>query len=243
MKNTGILLFVMLLGLSLTGCKDLTLDLCCDIKGSGNLKTEKRELHGFDKVTDKVSSDIYISQGTTESFTIETDDNIHDHITTTINNGNLVIDSDGSICPKKLEMHIGMINIAGFTVEGSSDIIGTTPINCPELSLIISGSGNMNFKNVATGKTNITIEGSGDILLTGTGTEATIVVDGSGDVDLQNMELNAASITINGSGDVKVNVKERISVIINGSGDVYYKGTPADVNTDISGSGSLAKIK
>jgi hypothetical protein len=236
-----LILSIMLAGLA-ASCNDEIFDIGCEVRGSGNFTTETRELYNFNKVTTRVSGDIFVKQDTTESFKITTDDNIHEYIRTWIQNGALIIDSDRSICPKKLEMNIGMEDIKAFNIEGSSDITGLTPITTTELSFVISGSGDIDFKNVSTNDINVTINGSGDVILTGKGTNSNIVISGSGDIYMDEMPVNTATVIVSGSGDIRVNVKDKLNVTISGSGDIYYKGSPKDVNTNISGSGRLIKV-
>lgn len=225
-----------------SGCHDEIFDLGCDVRGSGNYTTETRELYNFDKVTTQQSGDIFVRQDTVESFKVVTDDNIHEFLKTRIQNGTLIIDSDRSIRPGKLEFYIGMTDIKAFTVEGSSDITGMTPIKTDELSFVISGSGDIDFKNLTTKSINVTINGSGDVLLAGSGENSNIVISGSGDIVMDDMPVNTSNIIINCSGDIRVNVKEKLNVTISGSGDIYYKGSPKDINTNISGSGRLIKV-
>jgi hypothetical protein len=242
MKIFKLLFLIALVAVMSFGCNDEIFNIGCEIHGSGNFTSQKRELYNFNKVTTRQSGDIFVKQDSVESFKIETDDNIHEYIKTWIQNGTLIIDSEHSICPKKLEINIGMEDIKAFNIEGSSDITGLTPVTTTELSFIISGSGDIDFKNVTTNDINVTINGSGDVILTGKGTNSNIIISGSGDIYMDDMPVNTATVIISGSGDIRVNVKDKLNVTISGSGDIYYKGSPKDVNTNISGSGRLIKV-
>ncbi len=241
-KKIYIIKIIAVISAFVISCDDEIFEIGCDARGSGNFTAETRELYNFNKVTTRLSGDIFIKQDTTESFRIETDDNIHAFVKTWIKNGNLYIDSDKSICPKKLEFNIGMTDINGFSIEGSSDITSLTPIKTNELLFVISGSGDIDFKNVTTDDIGITINGSGDVMITGTAVNSNIVISGSGDIIMGEMPANTVNLVISGSGDVRINVREKLNVTISGSGDVYYKGSPKDVNTNISGSGRLIKV-
>jgi hypothetical protein len=49
-------------------------------------------------------------------------------------------------------------------------------------------------------------------------------------------------IDITGSGGVEITVNKDLDADISGSGTVLYKGNPARVNSDASGSGSVKKM-
>jgi hypothetical protein len=68
-----------------------------------------------------------------------------------------------------------------------------------------------------------------------------VKISGSGDVKAFGFDAKKADITISGSGNVEVNVAESLEVVISGSGNILYKGSPAVINSQISGSGKLIK--
>ena len=50
------------------------------IKGSGNLITETRQVSNFDSIDLSGSGEVIVTQGGSESLTIETDDNVMEHV-------------------------------------------------------------------------------------------------------------------------------------------------------------------
>ena len=68
------------------------------------------------------------------------------------------------------------------------------------------------------------IEGSGDIELTGRADEHTLEIDGSGNFDGQDFETERARVSISGSGDVEVFVTGELDAEISGSGEIRYTG-------------------
>jgi hypothetical protein len=48
---------------------------------------------------------------------------------------------------------------------------------------------------------------------------------------------------VNGSGDITVKVVGTLDARISGSGDVRYKGTPAEIKKQVSGSGDISPAK
>ena len=83
------------------------------------------------------------------------------------------------------------------------------------------------------------LQGSGDIVLTGSAPKQRAVISGSGDIHNFGLNSGEAITEIVGSGDIEVLVQERLDVRISGSGSVSYKGTPTDINSTIVGSGNI----
>ncbi|ESU22770.1 hypothetical protein FEDK69T_20310 [Flavobacterium enshiense DK69] len=65
-----------------------------NITGSGNVTKEVRNLSGFNKVTVSDGLDCEIQQSDKFAVIVEADDNLHEGITTTVENGVLKIDSE-----------------------------------------------------------------------------------------------------------------------------------------------------
>ena len=118
------------------------------------------------------------------------------------------------------------------------DVYITLPM-IDELSVAGSGSivGETDFKNVED--LEVSIAGSGDVTLDGSGEDLEVSIAGSGDVDLAGFEVDDCEVSIAGSGDCEINVSGSLEVSIAGSGDVKYKGQPNKVKSSIAGSGDV----
>ena len=118
------------------------------------------------------------------------------------------------------------------------DVYITLPM-IDELSVAGAGSiiGETDFTNVDD--LEVSIAGSGDITLNGSGEDLEVSVAGSGDIDLAGFKVDDCEVSIAGSGDCEVNVSGSLEVNIAGSGDVKYKGDPDKVKSSIAGSGDV----
>lgn len=214
-------------------------------KGSGVMKTEERSVGEFHSVESNGFMDVYVTQGSTGPVRIEGDDNLLQYITTEVSNGVLEIGmKEGSYTTNSdMKIYVSMSDIKNLTIAGSGSIQGQNSFTTGDIGLEIEGSGNINvngsFKNVKS-----EIGGSGDILVKGTAVAQSIEVNGSGDVRADELQTSGnCSVEINGSGDCRVHTNGLLKAEINGSGDIKYKGTPTSVDTEINGSGSIAKMK
>ena len=64
-------------------------------------------------------------------------------------------------------------------------------------------------------------------------------IRGSGEAYLSDLAVRAATVDISGSGEAELSPTESADVTINGSGDVDLLRRPANLNTQINGSGDV----
>jgi hypothetical protein len=88
-------------------------------------------------------------------------------------------------------------------------------------------------------KLKTSINGSGDVELSGKVANADININGSGDVEAEKLETVDAYVNINGSGDCNLRVTGNLKATIVGSGDISYSGKPQNVKSNVIGSGNI----
>lgn len=106
----------------------------------------------------------------------------------------------------------------------------------------VSGSGKMELQATVSGNTAFDISGSGKILASGKSNTVEAEISGSGKVLAADLETRTCRVRISGSGSVEIHVTDTLEAKISGSGDVRYRGNPAQVNAQSSGSGRVKKI-
>ncbi|MDR2859103.1 MAG: DUF2807 domain-containing protein [Mediterranea sp.] len=112
-----------------------------------------------------------------------------------------------------------------ISVTGSGDIDGSD-IHCAQLSLSVTGSGDIELNRVAAGKTQAHVTGSGNINLSGTTQKADYSVSGSGDIDAARLKADQVSANVTGSGDISCYAVSFLKARRAGSGDISYRGNP-----------------
>lgn len=189
------------------------------IRGSGTMVTEDRDVAPFTRIEVAMGVDVEVTVGKPQSVKITFDDNIIERVRTRVRGRTLEIDSKGSISTH-----------SDCRIE----------ITVPELSgFALSGSGDIEIRNVSGDEFEIAISGSGDVYVDGKATQLSVDVSGSGSVDARELLAKEASVAVAGSGDVKVYAESKLEASIAGSGDVTYFGNPEHVDSDVAGSGSI----
>lgn len=213
------------------------------VKGNGNTITETRDVSSFNKIDLDGSADIYITQDSVQSLSIEAEENILKIFETEVSGGTLNIGFEKNRCVWKhepIKVYITVPDLKKISIDGSGDIYGDGHFDLANMDFDIDGSGNITFNDLYAYDIGVRISGSGDVTFGGEGTTEylDINIDGSGKVKAFGLPVNHVSIDIDGSGDCKVHAIQTLNVKISGSGDVYYIGYP-QISTDIDGSGNI----
>jgi putative autotransporter adhesin-like protein len=191
------------------------------VTGSGNLITETRTVGLFTSIELDGSADVKVTLGTTQSVTVEADDNIVSLIETTVTNGKLII---------------GTKSLTNIT---SKDGVHVTVVTASLKGVKLSGSGNIDVTGMTGPDLSVELPGSGNITISGAADRMTIDLQGSGNVFCNELKAHSAVVSLKGSGNVKVYADKTLDANLSGSGNIQYTGNPAQVTKSVTGSGSI----
>lgn len=213
--------------------KQFMLVLCCmslvwtafaqKISGEGNIVKKEISLPEFTSIGLGIPAEVYLTQGNTQKVIIEAQQNIIDNIERNVKGNSWNIEYDKDVrTSKDVKIYITMKTIEALSIGGSGSIVTES-----------------SFDNLDDVK--ISIGGSGDVTLKGSGKSTKISIGGSGSVMAEDFQVNQCKVSIGGSGKAYVYANDNLDVSIAGSGDVRYKGKPA-VRSSIAGSGDVSQL-
>ena len=235
---------ILLVFLVVAGTAVSLLTACTVIRGSGNLITESRSVSDFDRLDLSGSGKLILTQGETERLTVETDDNVMEHIMTEVRSGTLHLGTDVRqgvvVDPTKLIFTLQVTNLNGLNVSGSGSVEAET-MQTSSLDIDISGSGTAQIDTLTADRLRVDISGSSDVEIAGEVADARIDISGSGNIDAGNLRSETVDITISGSGTATAWATETLDVDLSGSSTVNYYGEPT-VNSSTSGSGTVNSL-
>jgi hypothetical protein len=119
---------------------------------------------------------------------------------------------------------------------GSLKVVMTAP---NVTSFETNGSQDLSIANYKQDQLHVALHGSGSVTAKGEAAHTDLQISGSGDADLGGLTGDEAKVQISGSGDATIAPKVTARVDVSGSGDVTLLTHPANVQSNISGSGSL----
>ncbi len=191
-------------------------------RGSGNLKTESRQVSGFNAITFAAAGDLTIRQTGTESLSITAEDNILPLITTTVSGRTLRIEgpSGTAIVPTKgVTYTLTVKNLNAITLSGAGNITGT---------------------DIQTSALQVTLSGAGRLSLAGSTPRQDVTLSGVGAYEATDLASNVANVTVSGAGSARVKVRDTLTATVSGVGSIIYYGNPV-VTQHVTGPGSIRK--
>jgi hypothetical protein len=217
----------------------------CDsiIVGSGDRITETRQVANFDSIDLSGSGKVIVTQGGSESLSIETNENAMEHVKAEVENGTLILGFEEGInliSTKGLTFYVDVDELTGLTVSGSGDI-ESDMIETDSLDARISGSGSLQIADLSADDVKAQISGSGKIDLAGNAADQDITINGSGKYQAGDLCGESVKVDISGSGDATVCATETLNSDISGSGSVDYYGRPS-ITSSGSGSGKINSL-
>ena len=228
---------LMLLVITISAC---TKENQC-IRGNSHTTSQTLKPAAFEGIDLRLPAHVQVVKTNEHSVVISASDNHIGLIRAYVEGDNLIIDTDNK-CLKNTNINITITTPAVnyLRVAGSGDMILTDPFTAFASELKVDGSGSIRA-NLSGDNITATISGSGTIQLQGEVKNFNPVISGSGDVKAYSLTAQKVQARISGSGKIQTTATEQLDVTIAGSGDVFYKGHPAAINTNISGSGRLVK--
>lgn len=235
-KRSIIILLTLAVLLTFTACSAITI-------GSRNVITETRQVSNFDRVALEGSGVVIVTQGGSESLSIETDDNIMQHVEVEVEGGTLTLgfkEEVNLIFPSRLIFTVGVDDLTGLAIAGSGKI-DSELIEAEDLDVSVGGSGKIQIADLTADEVKTKIGGSGEIDLAGEAAAQDVTISGSGKYLAGDVCSESVKVSISGSGDVTVCATDSLDVNISGSGSVDYYGRPS-INTSGSGSGNVNNL-
>ncbi len=190
--------------------------------GSGTVKSESRDVSGFDEVELRGVGNLSIRQTGSESLTVEAEEDVLPDIRTEVEGDRLIIGP-----------------------EPNTVLHTTEPINY-ELTvkdlraLRISGSRNVDAEGIGTDELATTISGAGAVKISGKADSQDIHIAGVGNYRAGDLESKEVKVAVVGAGSAVVNASDVLEAKVSGAGSVEYIGDPT-VHQDVSGVGRVSK--
>jgi hypothetical protein len=216
----------------------------CDplLKGTGPLITETRQATGFHALEVSTSGQTEVHTDSVFSVVVTCEESIMPYLKTEVENGVLKIFFNRPVWNVDgLHIRVGAPAWDGFDLSGNIHLNAPDAMAGQNLSLDISGSGQMNIANASFQNAKIDISGSGNVTIAGQGNQLNAEVSGSGDVNALGFPVKTATVDISGSGSINLNVSETLNAEVSGSGSVGYQGNPK-VTSEVSGFGKVHKL-
>ena len=246
MKAQTIFVSLIILSLVMSGCSVLSNAGVKVITPSDTIISENRDVSGFHAIDFSTVGKVNIIQGDKESLNISGPDNLVPEITTTVNNGTLVIKNKENFTVTNLSSKnmltftLVVKDLTSLIVSGLGDV-QVDALNTSSLALTMSGAGKIQMNQLTTDSLNVNLSGLGGLEMSGTAAQVTIDLSGAGSITASDLQIKTANITISGLGGATLWVSDQLTGTISGAGSVSYYGSPS-TNTNSTGLGQFKSL-
>jgi hypothetical protein len=216
------------------------------IPGSGKIMTQNRDVSGISGIDVSYPADIVISQGQTESLTIEADDNVLPQLRTRVDSGTLYIENSEPVWsvrvnpsrPVKITIVVKDLHAFNFSSAGTVNV-GNLQTN--DLTMNISGAGSITFDNVKLGNLDCSLSGAGSVSFSGVSDSVKLNISGVGGFHGADLMSKTANVHVSGTGSATVHPSNELIADVSGIGSVNYYGNPS-VTKNVSGIGNIMRV-
>jgi hypothetical protein len=193
------------------------------IKGSGNVRTETRNVGSFTKVRCDGFGTIEATIGPRSDLKVTADDNILGVVKTRVDGDTLVISCDRNVESKnKLVFRFSTPVLRSVEIRGAADV---------------------KVDGLRGGDFDVRIAGAGKVAGRGSAEDLRIEIAGAGTVLMENVDARSVDVSIPGTGNASVRTNGSLKATVNGVGNVKYYGNPRSVSKHVNGMGNISAAR
>lgn len=238
---------VLVVSAVLTSCNGNLRGLAGD---AGPRVTESRSLKGFEEIEISGSPSVYYTQADSFSVRVVGPEAYVENILTEVDGKTLKIRNRGKMGIVNFTadyddagVYVTSPDLTALLLSGSGDFESDRRVDTDRLSIILRGSGDIDFKDIICDRCEMELIGSGDLdidRLESQQSKATLV--GSGDIKVTQWNVTDTDVSLRGSGDIVIRFVEGCGSArcqLTGSGDITLSGRLGHFSGEKHGSGDI----
>ncbi len=208
------------------------------ITGEGDVQEKSIDVSGFDEIEVGSIIQVYLRTDSTYSLKVSAQGNLHEHIRISVEGSVLEIDTEGQISSSEpIKVWVSAPRIQALSSSGASHIVGQNLIETEELSLDLSGASGIELE-LAVQSLECELSGASELRLKGSGEETDLNGSGASKCYGHDYLTRIAQVDLSGASFAEMEVSESLEGKISGAGKMNYRGSPVQVDLNLSGAGS-----
>ncbi|UCD09976.1 MAG: DUF2807 domain-containing protein [Dehalococcoidales bacterium] len=210
--------------------------------GSGDPETRTFDYTDFTRIEAHNGFHVEITESSSFSIEVTTDDNVWEYLDVSKNGDTLVIEYEWNRSYTNVikEAVITMPDIEGIQLSGGSqgDIEGFNSSN--DFSAKLSGGSRLEG-TITAGDTDLNLSGGSRVTLSGSGDNLEIDGSGGSRVNLEDFPIKDADINISGGGFADIHMDGILDANLSGGSKVVYSGNLELGDLDLSGGSTVSR--
>lgn len=213
-----------------------------NIKGNGKIKTDVRQVSGFNRVVVQGQVELFLSQETTENVKIESEENLISYFKTSVSDSTLYVFVPTIKKTLRLNVTVAFKDLKQVVLLNEVTLNSEKVANFDNIEFICGDASKLNFEFKAR-KCTLKVLDNGNASLRGY-TEY-LTVEASDETEVNAFDLQSDYCTVIGSGyaEISINAKKKLGVTISGSSNLYYMGEANIWQRNFTSSGLITKRK
>lgn len=223
-----------------SSCKS-NIDFDNSIDGNGNVKTEVRTINApFTKITVSRGIEVILEQDQTFFVEVETDENLLKHITTTVENGTLIVTSDENIDDSDARIvRVKMPTIESLETTSGSSLKTKNTIRGINLSAK-SSSGSDLTATVEYEKVHAESTSGSDLTLSGKALKLESASSSGSQINADKLLANEVNAQATSGSSTEVQALVKIDGKASSGASINFDGKPKTVKKEESSGGSVS---
>lgn len=212
------------------------------IKGNGEVRTETRNVDGFDGISTCCSIDVVLTKGSF-SVKVEAESNLQEYIKTNVQGDRLEIGFKSNInvkSHKQVTVYVSLPELEFIGASSSGKVTTESSFSGKEMKVDVSSSAKVQL-DFSGDYLYANASSSGGISLKGSSASFKANVSSGGKVSAEGHQAKDARCNASSGGGVIVKVSGQLDANASSGGRVRYLGNPSDVDSDTSSGGSVRR--
>ena len=193
-----------------------------NIRGTGDMVSRDIEVASFSDINVSGNFRVIYRHADTPALTVVMQENLFDHLTTSVRGGTLQIGSRrgfDTVTANRPRVYVYAPYLTGADFSGAVSASGWDTVQGQRFRVDVSGAASM---DISLDVRRLDVDASGAVSLEFSGTADAIYIDGSGAVTISAGELaiEGGRVSLSGVGNVYLSTLENVTVNISGLGRV-----------------------
>ncbi|OKS85521.1 head GIN domain-containing protein [Mucilaginibacter polytrichastri] len=212
------------------------------IQGSGNQKTETRQMGDFSKINIEGAFKVNLKQDSSMGVTVTADDNLLKYIKVGVSDGSLHIYAKKNFCASAaIIVNVGVRDLSAIEADGAVELQSEGRLNVKDLKLNLAGANKVTL-DLSAANVSTDASGANELFISGQAAAYKVSLTGSSKLHAFDFVVGDYSIKTAGASHSEINVLKDLKINTMGASDVKYKGNPANIQNDKSGASKVTKV-
>ncbi|MEJ2594546.1 MAG: DUF2807 domain-containing protein [bacterium] len=216
MKNIAIILLIFLLQPVLSGQ---------NIRGTGPVTSEEKQVGFFNSIRVGGAQEVILQQGDQHTVIIETNENLHDKISFTIQDGTLRFEYKNIRNYDRMKFYVTAPEFRKIIVSGASDVTNKDTLRGELLFVSVTGASDVeltvNYRSLES-----KVSGASDLILHGMADQHQASANGASNLIASDLMTKSTEIRASGASSCFVEAASNLTYTLSGASTVKYVNKP-----------------